>query len=393
MGRKNQITFKKGAKIDTKPIAGTRDFTPEDYARREWLFSKFKEASKLHGFAQYETPIIEDTKLYTRKNGEEITEQMYKFTDKSGRDVALRPEMTPSLTRLIMAKRQTMTFPIKWFSIPQCWRFEQITKGRKREHYQWNCDIWGIVGYNAEVELIACIVSFFKSIRLSPKKVVIKYSSRKLLDLSNAEILELDKGSHALRDKVKNCQFPDWLLPFTELCEAYGLLPWMEFDPTIIRGLSYYNGIVFEAFSRKGGRAICGGGRYDGIEKVYGGNRDTPACGFGMGDCVIMDLIKDTNIIPQFNSAPLCTVMAYNGQCEKEAIKVLCDLRDNGISSEMYHGGKMRGFYNSANKRGISYAILVAPDELPKLNIRFMDGGETIVMTFKEFMNTLAHPW
>ena len=166
----------------TQGVRGTRDFYPEDMRLRNWLFDNFIAASLLHGFEEYDAPVLEHEELYTRKQGEEITQQLYNFQDKGDRKVSLRPEMTPSLARMVMARAGSLPMPIKWFSIPQCWRYERTQRGRGREHYQWNVDIWGTTEISADAELISVIVTFFEEIGLSSDDIVIKISSRKVLE-------------------------------------------------------------------------------------------------------------------------------------------------------------------------------------------------------------------
>lgn len=172
---------KKQKKLDTNPPKGTRDFYPEDMRQRTWLFDQWREVAKTYGFSEYDAPVLESESLYTRKAGEEVTEQLYNFVDKGDRNVALRPEMTPSLARMVMAKKGGLSLPFKWFSIPQCWRYERMTRGRRREHYQWNMDIWGVEGVETEAELLAAMVDFFERVGLSAEDVGIKVNSRMVI--------------------------------------------------------------------------------------------------------------------------------------------------------------------------------------------------------------------
>ena len=165
----------------TQGVRGTRDFYPEDMRVRNWLFDQFREAARSHGFEEYDAPVLEHEDLYTRKQGEEITQQLYGFEDKGGRRLALRPEMTPSLVRMLLQKGGALPLPVRWFSIPQCWRYERMTRGRKREHYQWNMDIFGVEGATAEAELLAAVTTFLGRLGLGPDDVGIKVSSRKVL--------------------------------------------------------------------------------------------------------------------------------------------------------------------------------------------------------------------
>ncbi len=169
---------KQQPKLDTNPPKGTRDFYPEDMRLQTWLFSQWREVAKTYGFSEYDAPVLESEALYTRKAGEEVTEQLYNFVDKGDRAVALRPEMTPSLARMVMAKKGGLGLPLKWFSIPQCWRYERMTRGRRREHYQWNMDIWGVGGVETEAELLSAMVNFFEKVGLTSEDVGIKVNSR-----------------------------------------------------------------------------------------------------------------------------------------------------------------------------------------------------------------------
>ncbi len=165
----------------TQGVRGTRDFYPEDMRVRNWLFEKFHSAARSHGFEEYDAPVLETEELYTRKSGEEITQQLYNFEDKGGRKVALRPEMTPSLARMVMARSGALALPIKWYSKPQCWRYERTQRGRGREHYQWNMDVWGVAGAEAEAELLGAATAFFRRVGLGAEDVGIKVNSRQVL--------------------------------------------------------------------------------------------------------------------------------------------------------------------------------------------------------------------
>jgi len=174
----NDSNKQKKVALDTNPPKGTRDFYPPDMRLRTWLFNQWRDVAALYGFSEYDAPVLESESLYTRKAGEEVTQQLYNFVDKGERNVALRPEMTPSLARMVMAKKGGLPLPLKWFSIPQCWRYERMTRGRRREHYQWNMDIWGVDGIEAEAELLSAMVTFFKRVGLTSDDVGIKVNSR-----------------------------------------------------------------------------------------------------------------------------------------------------------------------------------------------------------------------
>ena len=167
--------------MDLSPPRGTRDFYPEDMALRSWLFGAWRRTAAQHGFEEYDAPVLESEELYIRKAGEDVTQQLYSMEDRSGRRLALRPEMTPSLARMVLGKRNALPMPLKWFSIPQCWRYERMTRGRRREHYQWNLDVWGVSSLRAEVELLSAAVSFMRSVGLTSADVGIKISTRRVL--------------------------------------------------------------------------------------------------------------------------------------------------------------------------------------------------------------------
>ncbi|XP_059646836.1 histidine--tRNA ligase, chloroplastic/mitochondrial isoform X2 [Cornus florida] len=321
-------------KIDVNPPRGTRDFPPEEMRLRNWLFRNFREVSELFGFEEVDYPVLESEALFIRKAGEEIRDQLYCFEDRGNRRVALRPELTPSLARLVIQKGKSNPLPLKWFAIGQCWRYERMTRGRRREHYQWNMDIIGVPDVTAEAELISSIVTFFKRIGLTASHVGFKVSSRKVLQellrrysvpenlcgkvciiIDKMEKIPLDAVKKELRSAELSEEAIEDLLQvlsmksLTELeeklgavgdavadlkqlfllAEKFGYSEWIQFDASVVRGLAYYTGIVFEGFDREGKlRAICGGGRYDRLLSTFGGD-DIPACGFGFGDAVIVE--------------------------------------------------------------------------------------------------------
>jgi len=179
-GNEGQKSAKK-EKMDLNPPKGTRDFFPEDQRLRNWLFGKWKNIADRYGFEEYDAPVLETEELFIRKAGEEVTQQLYNFEDKGGRRLALRPEMTPSLARMVLSRKGGLSFPLKWYAIPQCWRYERMTRGRRREHYQWNMDIWGVQGVEAEAELLSAIVTSFQEMGITATDVGLKINSRKIL--------------------------------------------------------------------------------------------------------------------------------------------------------------------------------------------------------------------
>jgi histidyl-tRNA synthetase len=403
----------------TQGVRGTRDFYPDDMRLRNWLFDNFINASLLHGFEEYDAPILEREELYTRKQGEEITQQLYNFQDKGDRKVALRPEMTPSLARMVMARAGGLPMPIKWFSIPQCWRYERTQRGRGREHYQWNVDIWGTTEISADAELISVIVTFFEGVGLTSEDIVIRISSRKVLeevlgsldiegdvfaqtciivdkmDKLSSEVIgeQLSKLGHTsdvittiqsvlgIKDmgglkkalKAESLAVSELKSLFDEI-DSYGISEWVEFDASIVRGLAYYTGSVFEAHDRKGKfRAICGGGRYDKLISTLGG-KDLPATGFGFGDMVIMELLAEKDLVPMLVSGIDDIVISLNPDLRNVAVRVAASLRNSDRTVDLVlEDKKMKWAFKHAERIGAKRLVLIAPDEWSRKMIKVKD--------------------
>ena len=407
-----------------KPPRGTRDFYPEEMRIRNWLFDNFKASAKSFGFEEYDAPILETEELYTRKQGEEITQQLFNFEDKGGRKVSLRPEMTPSLARMVMAQAKTLPLPLKWYSIPQCWRYERTQRGRGREHYQWNVDIWGTENISADAELISVMVHFFRSVGLSANDLVIKISSRKVLeevlgtlgiegegftqtciivdkmDKLPSEVIEtqlseigLDSSAISTIQLVLGIKKLDdlkrqlgeesegvlELMNLFRLLESYQIDEWVEFDASIVRGLAYYTGPVFEAHDRKGElRAICGGGRYNRLLSSLGGN-DLPASGFGFGDMVIMELLNDLGLLPDIPSGSQDVVVSLGEELRPAAMAVASKLREGGRTVDIIlDNKKLKWAFRHADRIGASRLVMIMPDEWRegKIRIKNLESGE-----------------
>ena len=415
-----------------KGVKGTRDFYPEEMRLRNWLFDNFTYASLLHGFEEYDAPVLENEDLYTRKQGEEIVKQLYNFKDKGDRKVSLRPEMTPSLARMVMSRAGVLPMPIKWFSIPQCWRYERMQKGRGREHFQWNVDIWGTSEISADAELFSVITTFLEGVGLTEEDVVIRVSNRKVLEevlgslgiegdvfaqtciivdkmdklspeVINEQLTELGHSSEVISkiqstlglkhlNSLKKVLKPDSealkeLTALFEAIESYGISDWVEFDGSIVRGLAYYTGSVFEVNDRNGKfRAICGGGRYDKLLSTLGG-KDLPATGFGFGDMVIMELLKDKNLLPQLLSGVEDVVIALDPELKNVAVKVASVLRDSDrLVDLVLEDKKMKWAFKHAERVGANRIILVAPEEWKrqKIKVKDLQSGEEFETTLEE---------
>ena len=416
----------------TQGVRGTRDFYPEDMRLRNWLFDNFTDAALLHGFDEYDAPVLEHEELYTRKQGEEITQQLYNFEDKGDRKVALRPEMTPSLARMVMARAGGLPMPIKWFSIPQCWRYERTQRGRGREHYQWNVDIWGTNEISADAELISILVTFFEGVGLTPKDIVIKISSRKVLeevlgsleiseeifsktciivdkmdklpaDIIEEQLTELGHNSDAISkiqsilgiknmDELANSLGKESSAVFElnslfDSIDSYGILEWVEFDASVVRGLAYYTGAVFEAHDREGKfRAICGGGRYDKLLSTLGG-KDLPATGFGFGDMVIMELLAEKNLIPELISGIEDIVIPLNPELRSASVIVAAALRDTGRTVDLVlEDKKLKWAFKHAERIGADRLVMVMPEEWKsgKVRIKDLESGEETDVSIEE---------
>jgi len=410
----------KQAQLDTNPPKGTRDFYPEDMRLRTWLFDQWREVAKSYGFQEYDAPVLESEALYTRKAGEEVTQQLYNFVDKGERPVALRPEMTPSLARMVMAKKGGLPLPLKWFSIPQCWRYERMTRGRRREHFQWNMDIWGVSGEEADAELLSAMVFFFKQVGLTSEDVGIKVNSRLVigevltelgippekfaatcvlvdklekvpLDAIQGDLEELGldrsviekltsvltvKSVDAIKDILgEDSKAVQQISKLMRLCEAYGISDWIIFDASVVRGLAYYTGVVFEAFDRRGVlRAIAGGGRYDKLLETFGGD-PTPAAGFGFGDAVIVELLKDRNLLPSFDSVGIDTVVyAMSPEIYPAALNVATKLREAGQTVDLIlEDKKSKWVFKHADRIGAKYCAIIGSQEFENGEVAIKD--------------------
>lgn len=415
----------------TKGVRGTRDFYPEDMRVRNWLFERFHNAALSHGFEEYDAPVLETEELYTRKSGEEITQQLYNFEDKGGRKVTLRPEMTPTLARMVMARSGALALPIKWYSIPQCWRYERAQRGRGREHYQWNVDIWGAEGVEADAEIISVLVHFFRNVGLSSDDLVIRVSSRKVLeevlgslgisgegfsqtcividkmdklpeDVIEAQLSELGLDAEAISTIQSVLSITDLsdmetalgqsseavseLMAIFSLAESYGIGDWIELDASVVRGLAYYTGPVFEVHDRAGElRAVCGGGRYDRLISTLGG-KDLPATGFGFGDMVVMELLQAKGLVPEIPNGVQDIVFGMGSELREAAMKVASSIRSGGRSVDLVLEDKrMKWVFRHAERVGAERLVMVMPKEWAKgtVKVKHLTTGEESEVPFE----------
>ncbi len=358
-------------------LPGFRDFYPEPVPHsdvwsadaRQFIFNRWRETARRYGFREYDGPPLEPLELFTTKSGDEIVGQLYNFVDKGERAVALRPEMTPTLARMIAAHERNYKKPVKWFAIPQLFRYERQQKGRLREHFQFNADLIGETNPAADAELIALLVDTLRSFGLTGKDFVIRLSSRnawkqfydsrrqtpdarpdqeydffQIIDkLERTPPEESEKKLAALGFSLAGVKaFIESGKPTVELQKildnlaARGLREFVRVDYHVIRGLAYYTGVVFEAFDAKGEfRAIAGGGRYDNLVKlISGGKVDLPALGFGMGDVVLLELLKARGLLPKFDTTTDVFVLIEDENLRPQSLKLVQDLRAAGYAVE-----------------------------------------------------------
>jgi histidyl-tRNA synthetase len=412
-------------------LPGFRDFYPADLAQRAHIMKVWRDVARRFAFAEYDGPPLEPLDLYTRKSGDEIVGQLYNFTDKGDREVALRPEMTPTLARMVAARANALRKPVRWFSMPQLFRYERQQRGRLREHYQLNVDIIGEPDVTADAELLAVAIGIMRGFGLGPTDVTARVSDRRLLSalLVHSGIpAERHPAVYAVVDKLERDprdvlerrladagvdstarerlfsilairdlralrsalgEAPDLAEHFDRLerywrhLEALGIADWARFDLSIVRGLAYYTGIVFELFDAKGEfRAICGGGRYDTLLKALGGV-DLPALGFGMGDVVLGELLRDRGLMP---TAPAALDFWVAGEDEAligDVMRLASALRDRGHSVEYaLRAQSLSRQMKTASSAGARQAVVLRHGDVTegRATVRSMiDGTEALV--------------
>ena len=395
-------------KISFEPPRGMRDFYPEDMAWRSRVFDAFRAAGEAAGFRQYDACVVESYELLARKAGEEVGEQIYHFFDKSERHLALRAEMTPTLARMVAQRQKELSFPLKWTTIAQCFRYERMTKGRKREHYQWNLDIIGEDSVLAEAEVIGAACDALRRMGLSSADFKVHVSSRKFLgellaksgiaaDRHAQVFLALDKrgkmpdaeiaamlkdgglsdaeieATFAIMETKDYSACPE-LVELFRLAEIAGFSDCLEFDISVIRGLSYYTGVVFECFDTKGEfRAIFGGGRYDNLLTTIGGE-PTSAVGLGFGDVVVTELLK-ARLGEDAAAARKGVAIGFMFPEQRDAaVSLAARLRKSGECVDLaLRSQKPKKFFSHAAESGAAKAVFLGPDDVEKGVARMKD--------------------
>lgn len=420
------------------PVKGTRDFYPQEMSVHNWIIDGWKKVSLRNGFEEYDGPIFEYLKMFQVKSGDEIVEQLFSLTDRGGRDLALRPEMTPTLARMVNQKINSLPKPIKWFSVPRLFRAERPQKGRLREFFQWNIDIIGVDDVLADAEVIFTTIDYLRQTGLTPNDIVVRVSSRRMLKaimksigISDQRLIPLyavldkknklssDAFDEMLREQLTDSSQLKRVREFmlcedfsqienkygecdgiSEIRELLGLLSDMGvgdyylFDPGIVRGLAYYTGIVFEIYDRADSlRAICGGGRYDNLLKDFGGP-SIPATGMGMGDCVLEILLRERGLLEkQLPRNSLDFFVAYVDDVYKnEAVRITMDLRSRGYSANFsYKAAKLNKQLKQASDQDAKTCIIIG-DEFKDNNLAVKDmaTGDQKTVNADDFFSTLS---
>ncbi len=409
-------------------LRGTRDFLPNEMAARKKVFSSMKKSVEEFGFFETDTPAIELFDLYSIKSGQEIIDELYAFEDKGGRLICLRPELTPSVVRVLVSKAKQLSFPVKWYSIPRLWRYERPQSGRLREFFQLNIDIFGSEDFRADCEVISCAIKLLCDLGFDETDLEVRISDRRMLQefLLNLEIENYQDVLKIIdkREKVKEKEFKEMLAQINlndyqineiidfldtkgnflksieNISQKYkdkniskvieslkriaenlrdiGFEKFITFDPSIVRGLDYYTGMVFEVHDRKREyRALFGGGRYDNLAELFGGD-SIPAVGFGMGDAVLELMMKRKGIWPE-EKVELDIFIATIGSVEKEVNKICSSLRHKGFKVDFdIMNRNLSNQIKYANKLGAKFLLIVGERDLKegKVTLRSLKSGK-----------------
>lgn len=420
-------------KLLTTPYKGTTDTYPQDMLVRNFMFNTWTSVAKKFGFEEYDTPLIEETALYIAKSGDEIAStQLYNFVDKGGREIAIRPEMTPSLARMIAAKKNELTLPLKWFNIGKYYRYEKPQKGRRREFVQLNVDIFGIPTLEAELEIFQYILAVMEEFKAPKETYELRVNNRYLLNYLFEEILELSDekkgkvgraidnytklGKEAFIEYLKELELNDkqveqvleflkWtledlkkiadksegaaqLLELFVKAEELGLTN-IRFEPSIMRGLLYYTGTVIEMFdigSKDNPRALLGGGRYDDLLTIFGEEK-LPAFGFAWGDIVLEDYLRTYNLIPKTKTDTKVFLPLFDAKLYPYIQGIAKKLRGEGINTEAQMTAiKFGNQLKYASKKNIPWVMIIGEDEInaKKVQLKNMETGEQNLVPLEE---------
>ncbi|MFH1523362.1 MAG: histidine--tRNA ligase [Chloroflexota bacterium] len=394
------------------PVKGTRDFYPEQMAMRNWLYTVVRQVSESFGYQEWEAPLLETLQLYAAKSGEELVKkQSYVFTDRGGDEITLRPELTPSLARMIAQKQNELVFPVHWWSFGPFWRYEKTQKGRSREFFQWNIDMLGVNSPEADAELIAIAAAFLKAVGLSPTQARIFVNNRRFMDAEfdalgilpgkrpevsglvdrrekmepvawEAFALEIGldpkqvTGLKALLGDGERWRKSEEMVRLFAALDSLGVTEYVQFDSNIMRGLLYYTGTVFEAFDMTGGvrRAILGGGRYDNLLAEVGGE-PLAGVGFAMGDVVIGVILQELGLIPSLPTTPASVlVTVFSPDLLQASYALASDLRQAGLNAACYpEPAKLQKQFKFADRMGMRAVLVLGPDEAAEKKVTVKD--------------------
>ena len=413
------------SKSTISSVKGTREFYPEEMAQRNYIYSKVRQAAQMFGYQEWDAPFLESIELYAAKSGEELVkEQAFVFPDKKGDLITLRPELTPSLARMIAQKQGELAFPVRWWSFGPFWRYEQPQRGRSREFFQWNVDMEGVNSPEADAELIAVAATFLKLCGMTPQLATIFVNNRRLMDAQfNALGIPVEKRldvSNAVDRRGKMAsekwdqyvmdlgidqtqlaglktiladydlwQKSDELVRLFRTLEALGVKEYVKFDPNIMRGLLYYTGTVFEAFDVSGSvrRAILGGGRYDNLLRDVGGE-PLSGVGFAMGDVVIGIILQEKGLIPAFIPTPApVLVTVFDESLWMNSFSLAANLRSAGLNVTVYpEPVKLPRQFKYGDRMGMQIVIVIGPDEAAagKVTIKDLKNGRQVTVLRSE---------
>jgi len=414
-----------------QPVKGTRDFYPEQMAKRVWLYNTMRVVAESFGYQEYEAPMLESLELYASRSGDELVkEQAFAFTDRGGSEITLRPELTLSLARMIAQKQNELNFPVRWWSFGPFWRYERPQKGRTREFFQWNVDMLGVSSPEADAENAAVLAMFFQRVGLRPEQVLIKVNNRRLMDdrFDAFDILVeqrpavaswIDRREKMTAEawtaygaeiglspeqitKIKEMladgdlwKQSDELTRFFGVIDALGLSEYVIFDASIMRGLLYYTGTVFEAWEVGGDikRSILGGGRYDNLTRDVGGE-PIPGVGFAMGDVVITLILEKYGLLPKdmnINPAPVL-VTVFDRERLLASFKLASELRRAGLNVVCYpEAAKLQKQFKYADRIGAKITLVLGPDEVEngQVTVKSLVGSEQVTVARESLLQTV----
>ncbi|HML41121.1 MAG TPA: histidine--tRNA ligase [Bellilinea sp.] len=414
-------------------VKGTRDFYPEEMAVRLWLYYQIKTVSQSFGYQEYEGPILEKIDLYAAKSGEELVkEQAFVFPDRSGELITLRPELTPTVARMVAQRQKQLTYPVRWWSFGPFWRYEKPQKGRTREFFQWNIDIFGVNSAESDAELIAIAAAFFKQVGLSAHQVGIFLNDRRLMDqeLQRLDLVDLAKKKAVFRliDRRDKLRPDEWqayavqeiglsenqfeqlksllddenlwkkspeLTRVFQLLTAMGLGDYLHYSPEVIRGLEYYTGTVFEARDMdREGRAILGGGHYDNLVSDVGGD-PLPGVGFAMGDVMVGLVLKKYGCIPELSLMPAnVLVTVFSAELMEKSFSAANYLREAGIPTICFtEAVKLPKQFKYADRIGSRFVVVIGPDEAAngQVTLKDLSKGEQRTIEMDRLAEEIRH--